>query len=128
MTQLSWQPTKQQLEDAALAGGVALSQTSGAPSLGVFYKLVQEGEDPIRWQPHMPTTQGKSDLLDLMLSINPTLRISNTHVSIVTWLPEFLEIEITNNDKHAALARAVLEVAAQVGGVMRNNTMRGEVC
>jgi hypothetical protein len=34
------------------------------------------------------------------------------------------EFPITNGDKHTALAQTVLEVAAQVGGFIRDKTMK----
>ena len=109
---MTWQPTKQQLEDAALAGGKQLFTQS------------QFGGDR-EWQPHLPTTQGKADLQNLQLALPLNIEWLGKYV-VVYWLVrgirEYVEIvEITNNDKHAALARAVIEVAADMYKVRKQN-------
>lgn len=128
---MTWQPPKQQLEDAALAAGHAShywpKQREGSP----LFMMVRDGGEQKTWNPHLQTVYGKADLLDLMLDLPLNIEWLGKNV-VVYWLVrgirEYVEIvEITNNDKHAALARAVIEAAARVGDVMRNNTMRGEV-
>lgn len=120
---MTWQPSKQILEDAARAGGYRITGRYENPLTGGIDIYV----DDYRWQPHLPTTQGKADSQDLQLALPLNIEWLGKYV-VVYWLVrcirEYVEIvEITNNDKHAALARAVIEVAAQVGA-----KMRGEVC
>ena len=80
------------------------------------------------WQPHLPTTQGKADLQDLQLAL--PMDVGWFYTTMGDLRAAYVghhdgnscfssEIDITNNDKHAALAQAVIEVAAQVGAKMR---------
>ena len=118
---MTWQPTEQQIEDAALAGGI-----NGRTVLHDGLWAIRCGSK--LWCPVAPTKQGKADLQDLQLAIPlDTLWVfdaqSNyaavyvSHHDGDTMFGE--QITITNNDKHAALAQAALEVAAMVGAKMK---------
>ena len=112
---MTWQPSKQQLEDAALAGGLTVWETA---FVGVW--LTNETNAVWSWQPHLPTTQGKADLLDLTIALGMEVTWNfypTNRVTVVISMTASFSISF-DNDKHAALARAVIEVAAQVGAKM----------
>ena len=121
---MTWTPTKQQLEDAARAGGRKHKVFNGV-SRSVLCVQDSDGYNWDTYVPHLPTTQGKADLLDLMLELDVSFSRNGRYIDIEADV--FIDTKdikdasvlITNNDKHAALARAVIEVAAQVGAKMR---------
>jgi hypothetical protein len=112
--------TKQQLENAARAIGLEgeWSDTFPNPPKGepMFIPLGGRG----MWQPHLPITQGKADLMDLMLDLDMDV-IWHKHKETVVVTNGYIlngyldnEIKIINGDKHAALAEAVVSVASQI--------------
>ena len=101
---MNWQPSKQILEDAALAGGRAIYDYENGGTL---------------WQPHLPTIQGKADLLDLMLATSVSWEDGTDYMYADRFGDFPKKVKITNGDKHAALMEAALEVAAQVGAKMK---------
>ena len=115
---MTLQPTKTQLEDAACAGGV--KYMTGDECAGIWaLPRDKKTESGYHWQPHLPTTQGKADLLDLMIAAGieyvvgyNCLTASSEHQSLKT-------VQIVDGNKHAALAQAVIEVAAQIGAKMK---------
>jgi hypothetical protein len=116
--------TKQQLENAARAMGLdgEWSDTFTNPPKGepMFIPFGGRG----MWQPHLPTTQGKADLMDLMLA----LKIVYIDCGDYMWVVYEVEVErregsgrilecnvqIINGDKYATLAEAVVSVASQI--------------
>jgi len=132
---MTWQPSKQQLEDAALAGGLKLwggYKTDVCYPTYPTYCKTRDGEMAIAiektddtftpWQPHLPTTQGKADLLDLMLAAG--LRFEPYLKGVLVQYGDeasmrYFHKSVQADSEHAALARAALEVAAQVGAKMR---------
>jgi hypothetical protein len=105
-------PTRETLELAAIACGKDIEFRCETP--------VIKGTKNRIWQPYYPTPQGKADLLDLMLALDLSMRVSDNLVAVFKDEYEFFTaLVITNGNKHAALAQAVLEVAAQVGAKMK---------
>ena len=110
---MTWTPSKQQLEDAAIAGGIK-GQIEESD-----YDFWFTTDNDWTWQPYLPSDQGKADLLDLMLVAGIQWDEENGCIDAWRGWITSAPVVITNNDKHAALARAVIEVAAQGGAKMR---------
>jgi hypothetical protein len=107
--------TKQQLENAARAMGLELSDWSSSEDGFIRYHFVTRHI----WNPLSATTQGKADLQDLMLALKIcfTWVDAETYESVIAsskLLGKFVEVRIINGDKHAALAEAVVSVASQI--------------
>jgi hypothetical protein len=100
--------TKQQLENAARAMGL---QEIGFMGDGLTHVVNNQF---VFWQPEQPTTQGKADLLDLMLALNIYWDEENTYISAWKGFKTSPPIPIINNNKHAALAEAVVSVASLI--------------
>jgi hypothetical protein len=101
--------TKQQLENAARAFGL---QVTGWTDEGV--SMVKHQKHGVflwgLWNPLDPT---KTDLMGLMLALNPRIEIYENYV-IVMYQFFKNEVNVINGDKHAALAEAVVSVASQI--------------
>jgi hypothetical protein len=112
--------TKQQLENAARAMGI---QVSYVGEFGVSHFGIA-GVDI--WDPLSPTTQGKSDLTDLMLDLDIQYKFLDNcdgtpPFALIAWFWDGKAdtvdsdyIQIINGNKHAALAEAVVSVASQI--------------
>ena len=109
---MTWTPTKQKLEDAALPGGLyAQSRLKSS--------WLKELHEPT-WQPHLPTVQGKADLLDLIDEIPLSVMWIERESRVLVRFDKDDEcVELPYSDKHAALMQAAITVAAQVGAKMR---------
>jgi len=126
---------KQQLENAARAMGFELwggYRTDECYPTYPTYCKTREGEvaiaikktddDFIAWRPLSPTTQGKADLMDLMLALD--IAHHKDYGSMYAhWTGESptgqclsftRSVEVINGDNQAALAEAVVSVASQI--------------
>ena len=118
---MTYNPTRETLELAALAGG---KEVSTDKYFGDVLHVWHDAETGmcgmwIIWQPHLPTTQGKADLLDLMLATSISWEDGTDYMYADRFGDFPKKVKITNGDKHAALMEAALEVAAQVGAKMK---------
>ena len=134
---MTWTPTKQQLEDAALAGGKEVSTDKYFGDVLHAWHHSEAGMGGMwkEWQPHLPTVQGRADLLDLMLAAE----IEHEFTGRGCWKPVYITSNLSpictaraaggeeawapysgkQEDKHAALMQAAITVAAQVFAKMR---------
>jgi hypothetical protein len=115
--------TKQNLENAARAMGHRTFQWSGLPE--VLFVTAKSGA-VFSWQPLATTTQGKTNLMDLMLALSIQYNFLDNcdgtpPFAIIAWCKdsngddvESYYTDIINNNKHAALAEAVISVASQI--------------
>ena len=113
---MTWQPSKQQLEDAAIAGDIELSHWTDEP---VMAWNTWDGKTYTPWQPHLPTTQGKADLLDLMLALPVGIYWLEDVTMAVVEHRSPNGVVYTKRTNIQKLAQAVIEVAALVGAKMR---------
>ena len=116
---MTWQPSKQQLEDAARAAGHAShywpKQREGSP----FFMMVRDGSEQKTWNPHLPTVYGKADLLDLMLALPVGIYWLEDVTMAVVEHRSPNGVVYTKRTNIQKLAQAVIEVAALVGAKMR---------
>ena len=115
---MTWQPTKTQLEDAAIACGLSVTFVN-TPNEGWWFSHVDKDGLLQRWLPHFTTARGKADLLDLMLATSISWEDGTDYMYADRFGDFPKKVKITNGDKHAALMEAALEVAAQVGAKMK---------
>jgi hypothetical protein len=101
---------KQTLENAARAMGYKI--VPNTQTQGVWVR--HEDKSHQIWNPLATTTQGKTDLMDLMMAF--PLDVSWYHDSVtVRYKRDIIEdVYFINGDKHAALAEAVVSVASQI--------------
>jgi hypothetical protein len=107
---------KQQLENAARAMGLTPHWTTQRENSPLFMQARVGGEQQ-PFNPHLPTTQGKADLLDLMLALKLDVRWSDSYLVVEVFATNRWcrsAIEISNGNKHAALAEAVVSVASRI--------------
>lgn len=105
---------------ASLCGFNEFDKTLELAALACGKQLFIQGQfgGDREWQPHLPTTQGKADLLDMMLatSVSHVFRDGRVYVWKDGCGGEYCSsIELINGNKHVALAEATLKVAAMVG-------------
>jgi hypothetical protein len=104
--------TKQQLENAARAIGLLIEDWTDE---GVAMYKRTEADSFVwdLWNPLSPTTQGKSDLVDLILFF--PLDVSWYHDSVTVRKKRDIieDVYFINGEKHASLAEAVVSVASQ---------------
>jgi hypothetical protein len=112
--------TKQQLENAARAMGL---QEIGFMGGGLTHVVNNQF---VFWEPEQPTTQGKADLMDLMLALNIQYKFldkgdGTPPFELIAWFWDGKAdavdsdyIQIVKGNKHAALAEAAVSVASQI--------------
>jgi len=105
---------KQTLENAARAMGYKI--VPNTQTQGVWVR--HEDKSHQIWDPLSPTTQGKSDLTDLMLALKLEIKwyesVDAVRVCDLLGACSCKTIKIINGNKHVALAEAVVSVASQI--------------